>query len=369
MRYPYRERFRLIFNELGAGVAGRGQDLAEIIDRANPALRQTDRVLAILANQNRQLAELAVNGDTVLEPLAREREHVTGFLRNAAVAGEATAERSADLEEGLQKLPSTLHQVRLTMAQLKRFGQQGTPLFADLRAVAPDLNLATKKLAPFARAGAPALESLGDAADEVGPDLVEADDLILDLRTLGKQLNPASKELKKVLATLNETGGLKYVGSLIFNVSAAVNGYDNFGHAVRANLLVTACVDYQSFPLSGCIANWGNVVRSGAAAIATVAKQIKKADVSDALPAPKVPGSVEELPELDPDQTTTEPDTPSEGGDTTTTTTPTPDEGEPGTDGNTTANSASERAALPTRSAGRMDDAGLLLEFLLGSGS
>src|SRR5215211_549776 len=98
-RIPYRDRFRLILNDLGASLAGRGEDLGEVIDRANPALRQTDRVLNILAQQNRQLASLASNGDAVLEPLARNREHITGFFHNAAITGEATAERSADLQE------------------------------------------------------------------------------------------------------------------------------------------------------------------------------------------------------------------------------------------------------------------------------
>src|SRR3954465_6465782 len=114
-RLPYRDRFRIILNELGAGLAGRGQDLGEVIDRANPALRQTDRVLKILAEQNQQLASLADNGNQVLEPLARNRAHITGFFRNAAISGEATAERSPALEEGLQKFPATLRQVRLTM--------------------------------------------------------------------------------------------------------------------------------------------------------------------------------------------------------------------------------------------------------------
>src|SRR5262249_12029356 len=62
-RLPFRDRFRLILNDLGVGLAGRGHDLGEVIDRANPALRQTDRVLKILADQNRQLASLASNGD------------------------------------------------------------------------------------------------------------------------------------------------------------------------------------------------------------------------------------------------------------------------------------------------------------------
>ena len=44
------------------------------------------------------LARLAANSDRVLAPLARERAKVAGFIRNANTAGEATAERSADLE-------------------------------------------------------------------------------------------------------------------------------------------------------------------------------------------------------------------------------------------------------------------------------
>ena len=103
-----------------------------MIDRANPALRATDQVLNILAQQNQQLASLASNGDAVLEPLARNRAHITGFFHNAAISGEATAERSADLEESLRKFPATLHQIRLTMAKLQDFTDQGTPLFTDL---------------------------------------------------------------------------------------------------------------------------------------------------------------------------------------------------------------------------------------------
>ena len=105
MRQPERERLSLILNELGTGLAGRGRDLNEVIRRADPALQQTDRVLRILARQNRVLNELAVNSDTVLAPLARERAHVAGAIRNSSEVAEATAERRGDLEADIQTLP------------------------------------------------------------------------------------------------------------------------------------------------------------------------------------------------------------------------------------------------------------------------
>ena len=71
MEEPYPDRFRLILNDLGAGLAARGEELAEIIERANPALRETNEVLAILARQNRVLAQLSTDSDVVLGALAR----------------------------------------------------------------------------------------------------------------------------------------------------------------------------------------------------------------------------------------------------------------------------------------------------------
>src|SRR5439155_167544 len=48
-REPIQQRLAIVLNEFGAGLAGRGQDLNDVIHRANPALRETDKVLAILA--------------------------------------------------------------------------------------------------------------------------------------------------------------------------------------------------------------------------------------------------------------------------------------------------------------------------------
>jgi ABC-type transporter Mla subunit MlaD len=53
MRRPYRERFRLILAELGTGLAGRPEDIQEVLKRAHPGLRETSEVLEILGEQNR----------------------------------------------------------------------------------------------------------------------------------------------------------------------------------------------------------------------------------------------------------------------------------------------------------------------------
>ena len=71
---PYAQRFRLILNELGAGLAGRGEDIEEAVKRANPVLRDADRLFGILADQRDQLAQLAADSEQILGPLgARAR--------------------------------------------------------------------------------------------------------------------------------------------------------------------------------------------------------------------------------------------------------------------------------------------------------
>ena len=74
MRAPQRQRFAIILNELGVGLAGNGEELRGVVRRANPALQEFDKVLAILASQNRVLADLARDSDRALAATARESD-------------------------------------------------------------------------------------------------------------------------------------------------------------------------------------------------------------------------------------------------------------------------------------------------------
>jgi phospholipid/cholesterol/gamma-HCH transport system substrate-binding protein len=256
MREPYADRFRLILNDLGAGLAARGDELAEIVQRSDPALRETNEVLAILARQNRALANLARDGDAVLAPLARERDQLTGFINNSATTAEATAERGADLEEGLALLPATLREVRSTMAELQRFSDAGTPLFRDFAAAAPAATRATKALGPFADSATTALVSLGEAAAASQQPLVDSDPVIRQIRGLARSAAPAASSLAKLLRSFDKKDGFRNLLRFVYRAVGSFNGFDNLGHFARAFLLITNCNDYVTAPQTGCIANF-----------------------------------------------------------------------------------------------------------------
>src|SRR5579871_3881308 len=70
MRLPYRERLTIIINELGSAVAGRSGDLQAALQRAVPALTETDNLLNLLANDSQTINQLNVNSNAVITALA-----------------------------------------------------------------------------------------------------------------------------------------------------------------------------------------------------------------------------------------------------------------------------------------------------------
>jgi len=256
LRRPYGERFALVLNEFGTALAGRGEDLKAAIHRANPALRETDRVLAILARQNRVLADLARDSDAALAPLARQKQRVSGFIVQANETAKATAARRGDIERGIERLPRFLDELRPLMADLDGFATQATPVFRDLRAAAPQLSRVFERLGPFSQAAQPSLLSLGDALERGRPALIRSRPLIRDLGRLGRDSRPVATNLARLTASLDRTGGIERLMDLIFFSTLSINGFDSVGHYLRAGLLVNTCSAFATQPSVGCNATF-----------------------------------------------------------------------------------------------------------------
>ena len=256
MRLPQRQRLAIILNEFGAALGGRGKDLNETIRRANPALGATNEVLEIIGEQNRVLRKLAEDSDTVLAPLARDRERVASFIVNANEVSQATAERRADLEANFQRLPRFLGELRPTMKRLGGLSDEMTPVLSDLQAAAPDVNRLFRELGPFSQAGIPAFTSLGDALEVGRPALVASKPIIDDLRRLTDQARPLARDLRGLTTSFRDTGGIERLWDYIFYQVAAINGFDQFGHYLRAGLVVNTCTSYAVTPGPGCSARF-----------------------------------------------------------------------------------------------------------------
>jgi phospholipid/cholesterol/gamma-HCH transport system substrate-binding protein len=270
---PYAQRFRLILNELGAGLAGRGEDIEVLVKRANPVLRDVDRLFGILSAQRDQLAQLASDSEAILAPLSRERAHVAGFLSNAGAAAEASSEKGPELEESLQKFPTFLREFRKTMVDLKTFSDAGTPLFEDFGTAAPSLTDATRTLTPFSEALTVSLKSLGDAGEASGPFFAEADPVVRKAAVLAKSGVVSTRELAKTFVDLKQTGGWDRLTELIYNTTGAFNGFDQYGHFGRTLVKLTTCVEYIQGEggFSGCTSRFHGPNSSGGAETSSAA--------------------------------------------------------------------------------------------------
>ncbi len=255
---PYAQRFRLILNELGSGLAGRGKDIEVLVKRANPVLRDADRVFGILSAQRDRLAQLASDSETILGPLSRERAHVAGFFTNAGAAAQVNAENGTDVEASLRKLPRFLQEFRQTMRSLKGFSDAAAPVFADLGKAAPSFTDATRTLTPFSEATTVALKSLGTAGEESGPLFREADPIVRKAAAVAKSGVTPTNELSRLFTSIKKTGGWDALVELIYNTTATFNGFDQFGHFGRTLVTLTNCVDYEPrrAGASGCVARF-----------------------------------------------------------------------------------------------------------------
>ena len=224
-----------------------------MIHRANPALRETDRVLAILARQNRVLGRPGARTPTPCWRAARAREkrRVSDFIVQANRTGQATAERRADIERGIQRLPGFLRELRPLMADLDGFAGQATPVVRDLNSAGEDISRLIRQLGPFSEGARVSLLSLGEATETGRPALIRTRPLIRDLASFGREGRPLAANLDRLTKSFDETGGIERALDYLFFQMTAVNGFDDIGHYLRAELIVNLCTPLRGHARSG----------------------------------------------------------------------------------------------------------------------
>jgi virulence factor Mce-like protein len=262
MRRPYRERLGIILSELGAGVGGRAADIQETVRRAVPALRETERVLAILADQNKVLGNLTRDADAVIGDLADNRKDVGRFVTETRQTAAASAERRAEIAASLRRLPTFLAELEPTMAQLGEAADAQSPALADLNQSAGQLATFFEQLPEFADSSRTGIKSLSELAQDGRPALRASKPTIAELNRFSTKTPELSNNLAIVLKDLDDRdravekdprspGGKGYTGfeallQYVYDQTMAINTFDSNGYMLKVNLFLSECSDYQS---------------------------------------------------------------------------------------------------------------------------
>jgi ABC-type transporter Mla subunit MlaD len=277
MRRPYRERFRLIISELGAGLAGRPKDLNEVIRRAHPALRETSQTFRILAHQNKIIREFIENADRVSAAVEPRKKDLSRWAKEASETASIQASEAPSVKAQWNRLPRFLGELRPTLARLEGAADEQIPLLRRLRTAAPPLRRFLTELGPFAEASRPATRALGEAALKGREAIRESRQEIRQLRALAEDAPELAKPLRQLLQTLDDRKrsvepdplaattsppapdktayqngqgftGMEAFWNYIYWQTLAINGFDEVSHFLRITLLRSDCVAYTATP-------------------------------------------------------------------------------------------------------------------------
>jgi ABC-type transporter Mla subunit MlaD len=291
LREPFKDRLALLINEFGTALAGNPENLNEAIRLGAPALDDLHAALRLLGRQNTVIRDLNVDSDEIIGKLADRRSDVAAFIDNAGEAAAASAERSEDLSANFDKLDDFLAELEPTMVELGNVARESTPLLADLRGAAPQLNELAVSLPGFNRVTQNSLVTLGkasipgkraldrgvqngtfqalrDSADQAPRTTELLKDFLSDLDDPRRAVEVDTRAAKtcddKTLScySTGREGPTGYTGfegllNYAYYQAGALNNYDSIGHLLHFSLydvFAGPCGDFnaaQSFPAQG----------------------------------------------------------------------------------------------------------------------
>jgi virulence factor Mce-like protein len=308
LRLPYRQRFTLIVNELGAAAAARSGDLQAALQRAVPALSETDNLLNLLGNDSHTLQNLTRDSNTVITALANNSGQVNRFIDEADRTATATATQDGNLRLTFQKLPGLLEQLRPTMAKLGTTVTRNTPVLNNLNDAASNLNRLFTDLPAFSRSAQPAIKSLGQASVTGKAAVTAAGPTVADLNRFAKPVPELGQNLAIVLQDLDtqkravETdprspggkgfSGLQALLGYVFNQTLAVNTYGPFGHVLAVDAFFSKMCSPYATPayIAMALKAYGSAYRQCYAWLGPNQPGVNETDPSDPSAAVPDPG-------------------------------------------------------------------------------
>jgi len=165
------------------------------------------------------------------------------------------------------------------MSDLAGLADQATPVLNSLSRSAPALAKQYEELAPFAGVARKSLIALGSAAQQQEPALIATIPLAKRLLRLGNAGVPSFTSLDKLTSSLDRTGAIEDLMTLLFNGTNAVNGFDSAGHYIRTEALVGSCTGYAKITVPGCSANFTHQTTHEAADVTPPAVEPKVAQL------------------------------------------------------------------------------------------
>jgi phospholipid/cholesterol/gamma-HCH transport system substrate-binding protein len=236
-----RTRLRILINEMGVALAGRGADFNTLLSVLPPNIDQARTLLGQVASQNVTLQKLIDEGDRITAAVNGKRDDLGHLVTVASDALGSVASRQAQLGATIAGAPGALTQLRIALDQVGTATGAITPAAVSLQAAAEPLRATLRALPPFADAAHGTLLT----ARRVAPDLErlgrQGQSPLTALRPTALSLQSVTAQAAPILTELDQRA-MRDLLYFVENWALALKGRDALGHFVGAALTIDPSV-------------------------------------------------------------------------------------------------------------------------------
>jgi virulence factor Mce-like protein len=232
-----RTKLKILINEAGASLVGRGADLSAFLDELPSTFDAASAVVRQVVSDNRTLGDLIDHSDALMATFAPQRAKISKLVDRAAGTVETVAARNPQLRRTLADAPRTLASLRAFLDDLKATATPLGPAARLLADTAPTLRSTLAELPAFQHAAAPTLQAATAVAPQItklgthaSPVVRRAVPTLESLATLGRTLQPLSRTLDLSVDDLL---------AVLQGWSRAIQARDGLGHVFRAKVGVS----------------------------------------------------------------------------------------------------------------------------------
>lgn len=232
-----RGRLRVLINEAGVGLRGRGSDFNALLDRMPSSLREGQQLMADFAADTTQLKRLASTGDRVLQSFANGGDQLADLVNSGQQALAVTAKNRQKLGESIDQAPTTLRQLQATLTTLDGASRRLKPAAAEIRRTAPSLTDALDRLPTLEKNAKPTLATVKAASPDLSRLGRQGTPVVTRLRLPARELQRFSTVFDPLSRTLDsQTNPLL---RMMEGWTRTIQTRDNAGHLFRTEAVVT----------------------------------------------------------------------------------------------------------------------------------
>ncbi|HWI07330.1 MAG TPA: MlaD family protein [Solirubrobacteraceae bacterium] len=193
-----RDYLTLLINGAGKGLRGKGEALAEVLERYGPTVRDLGRVNREVAKERVALRRLVTSLSQLNGELARRPQDLTRLVSGASRTLRAFAREDDELREAVGELAPTLQTATAALDAVAPFANELGPTTRALLPAVRELEDVNAAVSPFAREATPIVRR------QVRPFVRAAVPVVKDLAPAARGLGRTFPELDRNAKVLND---------------------------------------------------------------------------------------------------------------------------------------------------------------------